>query len=362
MGNAFGEDSRILLGKLEDTAGTEAYIAPVAADFDVRARGVEVSGLAVEFDEDDSKYATGDHTHDENVAGKEPMSFKFYCKAVQGELTTVDEAYVGNFPMSKYIQSAGHKVVFDATAGTWTFTPSKGYDAVTITESVIDRDAVSGDGIEYRLSGGMSEMTLEADGVGKPFKFNFSTKGKVQDVVEISDTAIPELDDDKIIDTVAFTNVNTDITVEVLTDAGIPTAVTHSFCSNSFTFAPTPALSEQECQGENSGILYNYITKRSPVISINPSLELLSDYNFWTSLTTMTKYKITITKYTDAAKDVKMMELIMPNCQQNAAAPTAGDGKIRNALTFRAMRNLQGATQELKENDYTLVIYGKDID
>ena len=121
-------------------------------------------------------------------------------------------------------------------------------------------------------------------------------------------------------------------------------------------------MTEQECQAENSGILYNYITKRSPVISIDPLLEKLSDYNFWTSLTDMSKWKITITKYTDATKLVKMMELIMPNCQQNTAAPTAGDGKIRNALTFRAMRNLQGATQELKENDYTLVIYGKDID
>jgi len=362
MGNAFGEDSRILLGKLEDTAGTQAYSAPVTADFDVRARGVEVSDLSVEFDEDNSKYATGDHTHDENIAGKETMSIGFYIKAVQGELTGDAGAYTGKFPLSKYIQSAGHKAVFDATAGTWTFTPSKEYDVVTITESVIDRDAVSGKGIEYRLAGGMSEMTMAAEGVGKPFKLNFTTKGKVAGVGEIASAAMPELTDSNLISTVAFTNVNTDITVEVLTDAGAPTAVTHSFCSDSFTFSPTPTITEQQCQSDNSGILYNYITSRSPVITINPLLETLTEYNFWTSLTAMTKYKITITKYTDALKTVKMMELIMPNCQQNSASPAAGDGKISNEMTFRAMRNLQGATQELKENDYTLVIYGKDID
>ena len=107
MGNAFGEDSRILLGKLETTAGTQAYSAPITDDFDVRCKGVEVSDLAVAFDEDDSKYATGDHTHDENIAGKETMAIGFYVKAVQGELTGESGSYVPNFPLSKYIQSAG---------------------------------------------------------------------------------------------------------------------------------------------------------------------------------------------------------------------------------------------------------------
>ena len=135
--------------------------------------------FADRFDEDDSKYATGDHTHDENIAGKETMAIGFYCKAVQGELTGDTPTYVGDFPLSKYIQSAGHKVAFDQVAGTWTFTPSKEYDVVTITESVIDRDAVSGDGIEYRLAGGMSEMTLDAEGVRRPFKFNFTIRGQL---------------------------------------------------------------------------------------------------------------------------------------------------------------------------------------
>jgi len=244
------------------------------------------------------------------------------------------------------------------TVGSWLFTPSKEYDVVTVSESFIDKDADSGKGIEYCLAGGMSELQIVADGVGKPFMFKFATKGKVSRVATIASASMPVIDDSNMIHTPAFTNVNCDITVQECLNDGTPTGTAHAFCSNTFTLDLGSKITEAECQSDNSGILYNYITKRSPKITINPLLETLDDYDFWDALKNMTRFKVVITKYKTGAKIDKVMEITLPITQQSSAKPATDDTKVRNEMTFRALRNLQGATQEEKENDYSIKLWG----
>jgi hypothetical protein len=50
-----------------------------------------------------------------------------------------------------------------------------------------------------------------------------------------------------------------------------------------------------------------------------------------------------------------------PRCQMITAAGSDVDGFRRNELTFRPLRNTQGATDAEKENDYTIVIGGVNV-
>ena len=91
-------------------------------------------------------------------------------------------------------------------------------------------------------------------------------------------------------------------------------------------------------------------------------LEKLADYDFWGAMTDIRKWKIEITCYINDAQTSEGFKLTIPHAQILTTSPGEANGFIRNEHTFRALRNVQGSTAAEKEQDYTLELWGVDID
>jgi hypothetical protein len=347
----------------------------VTADANIRIREADISDIAVVMDNDSAKYMSGDHTRDEAIPGMEPLGFNFSLKACRGTVTGEPGAYVGNLPYEKCLLGTGLLSAFDETLGKWTLTPNKSANNQTYTAALYEIDADTGKGTMFKGAGLMSNLVFGADGTSKPFMFQFDPKGKVGNdptdpailgVRDVLAAEVPEIDDANILTQLALTNSDTVIRLTRMNEDGTPhtSAETHDFCSDTLSFNSNSEIVPYECQSDSTGILASGIVSRGPAIQLNPVMGLLEDFNYWNAITKVVLYKIEITKYNDADHTTgnEALRLTIPLAQQMTIAPTESNGYMRNAKTFRALRNRAGADQTEREADYKLEIWGVDID
>jgi len=365
----FTTEARLMLGKREATAGVAETLA--STDGDVRVRSVELSDLTIEFDDESSKYLTGDHTHDEAIAGVARGTIDFGIKIASGEFIyptiSTPAPSINKLPYAKYLESAGltlnevEPTDYATEDGYFEFVPEKEADEQTSTIALIDFETGStGDAIEYKLAGCVGTFKLDVESTGKPFMGSFSMKGKVSGVNHIDNAALPSFDDDKALSTIADPMLNTIVRITRVNTYGTPMAgeVAYNMCLNTFGLDTGSTIAEIMCQSDNYGIKNSVITKRDPRITCSPLLTALEDFNFWTAMSDMHTYKLEILAYKDAAKTKLAISLTAPRCQLTQAPGSDDNGFRRLGMSFRPMRNLQGLTSKDKQHDYVLRIYG----
>lgn len=366
----FNSESRLLLGKRESVAGVAETLA--SSDGDVRVRTVELSTLEVEFDDLSSKYLTGDHTHDEAIAGIARGTIDFSIKMAMGEMTFATSGAVTStpkLPYKKYLESAGLSVSavpstsYGSDAGYWLLTPEKEADELTSTIALYDIETGSNNkGIEYKLAGCVGSFQLNVDGTGKPFMGQFSMQGKVSDVSSVAHGNLPTFDDDNVLSTIADPMLNTIIRITKVNNDGsaILGETPYSMCVNKFGIDGGITVAEIQCQSDQYGIDHNVITARDPRITLSPMLVSIDDFDFFSAMDDINIYKLEVLAYRDAAKTKLALTVTAPRCQLVTATGSDDNGFRRQDFTFRPLRNLQGANATQKQWDYSIKIYGVD--
>lgn len=352
----FKNNTRVGVIKKEVVPGTAETFLP--ADFDVRMRGLELSSLTVEMDDEASKFATGDHTMDQAIPGIKKAEVTFNIKLAPGELTPGPSATAGTskLPYAKCLETAGLVGTYvgdKITSGAYKFVPGRAGDSITASVAIVDVESGSSPkGIQYKIAGAMSSLSIGCEGTGKPWVANLKYQGKVDGVTEL--TTIPVYSDEDGLQTLGDKFLDTTVRItSVDTYSGLPTGTPIEFCTNSFSLEVGSEMSTIECQSDPSGILHDTIVGRKPSIKINPRLLKLSEWDFWAKLNEVELYKVEVLGTS--------VQVEAPRCQLMSNAIGDSNGYFRNELTFRPLRNIAGSTQEEKEADYSITIDDVDV-
>lgn len=320
----------------ETTAGTAVQ------DIHTKTTSVRLREMSfskdVAKDDENSKYLSGDFSgNDESIIGTKEATATYSLKVAPGvyyETTVGSGTYEHMLTYEDYLLNSclGKTEVgtatTDNTAGLYIFYPSVANAEKTITGALLLSDPNAGKTHVQELAGGISNFTLKVDGVGAPFTLDFETKGKLENVYDVDTTAIGGFNDTGVMRTVADKLLETTVSI---TDLETDTETT-SFCINSMTFSSNNELSKVECQKSESGINNFVVTGMNPSLEIDPLLQTLTDFDYWTGLTEEKFYQVSIKS--------NFVELLIPRAQILTSAVADSNGFQRNTLTFRALRNI----------------------
>jgi hypothetical protein len=357
----FTTEAQLLRGKIEAVAGTAETLAD--PDGDVRVRNIAWGDDAPEWDNESAKYKTGDHTHDEAIAGVRNGSITGDLKLAAGEIhydnSGTDTITDRRYPYEKYLNAGGLiTTVTDPTDeltedGLLTAVPGVDGDIQTMTAGLTEiQSGSAGVATEGRIAGAMATWTLGADGVGAPFMFNFELQGKVNGV---SDITVPVFSDANALSTTGFQFLDTSITVEEMNQDGSDAGNTPiTFCSENVGLDPQNTVATVPCQSDPTGIKYKMVSTRDPRFTFKPQFKSTADFDYYSGMTGMNIYKIVVT-HTNS-KNGATLTITIPRAQLIGAPRSDTDGIVHQDATFRPLRNVQGATDAEKEQDYKIEI------
>jgi len=352
----FQEEARLLKGKGEGVAGVPEALTN--SDADVRARDIKLSSLQVDFDNESSKFATGDHTKDNAVSGIARGSVGFDVRNSVGYAShtgaTLDTQHL---EYSKYLVGCGLNMTTIAPSdevtddGKFVFKPAVSADCNTVSVELVDR---KGDyAIGYKFAGAMSNLVIKADGAGKPITSTFDFKGKVSSLEKYENAGVvPEYtDDNRNVDAekqLSTTFLSTVIRFTPLGKGGVE-GTPVEFDVDTFNFDAGSTVVESTSQADPFGIKTNVITGREPMFTIDPDLKSLDDFDFWSTITTSVEQKIELVR---SVGTVESFKLEIPRSQIMSPEINGKDGFVNNKLTCRALRPFGGD----KEADYVITI------
>lgn len=260
----FLEDKVTIGVKAETTAGTVA--APVSGDYNIRAGGVNYDHTIAEYAR---KYASGNHSNDKSIMGKQTGSFSFYVDLAEG--TAIN---VGN-PVLKLLQACGVLDTVMTTTGV-KYTPYTPYDVKTVTVDVVEKDeGVSPVQTVMRFAGCMGNCRLNLQEVGQPMRLEFDMQGKL---VDIFDRAFGSI--------IAPTFISVEPT-RVLSATITRGAIVQGV--ETFTLDLGNDLQMKTDAADGTGVGHFYIAKRKPMLNIDPYLRTLAGdpaYTEWKAGTT----------------------------------------------------------------------------
>lgn len=305
--------------KVESTPGTME--TPASADFKYRLRDLEITP-EIEFDDEASKVATGDHAEDIAIAGVRAASLSFYVKGAWGGAVNTAPNW---WDLAKMC-GAG-EIAYGSTGVA--LVGRKAYDKVTHTIWVVDVERKASGAVHtaYQFAGCMGNMLLLAEGIGKPWLARFNIRGKFIDVDEISaldmtspDTTKPE---------VALNNT--------FTIGG------NTRCISQFQFDTGNDVQPVYCTGEETGISHFGIVSRRPRFSCNPLSTKQSDYDVFDDVINETTQVVSNASTNFTLKILK--------AQTMNPALAAREGLVNWNLNLRALKN--GTTGSLVDSDLT---------
>lgn len=351
MSSFYSNNLRVLVARKEETSGIPVTLT--SADFDVRVRNPTVTAT-MEADDEASKYATGDHGEDVAVMGAQSASIEFSIKMSSTDGTTSPKWW-------KFAEACGCEIKTyensSSTAIGKALQPRKVKDVSTMTINIYDIPRnFSSEAICYTFAGCMGNMTIGAEGVGKPWTANFSFTGKLVGMVGVQLDQVPELSiDDNV---VAEKMLNYEM--EFGTD---PKKI------STFQIDVGNEISPLLDQSDPTGYAYYSITKRSPRFSCNPLIDgnfdadsKLISYSNWKNETTFPvtlKSKVTGSGFT----------LYLPKTQQLTAGIANREGLVNWDLNLKALRRTaaeitsqaDGMTGEDQEVTWELLL-GKRVE
>ena len=360
----FLKSSTALFNKKESVAGTSAdpldkanaYASPTLTS--VRIRDLEVT-VDPEKDNEDSKFLTGDFTGDESIVGKIPSTAKFSIKGAPAEWDSSGGASANTHKLtySDMLESAGLEQIEigDGVTVDADYTHPKQYlfypttsasaNTMTLTEVVKDEDDT---GIATEVIGAIGNITIGADGVGKPFNLAFEMMGSTAQgedgvwSIAPADVRKLDFDDANVMKTVASKFMNT--TIEI-TD--LSTNLVSLVCSAKVELQSANTITPIDCQQSKSGVKNNIITEMKPRFVITPQLKKISDFGYWKGLTEQNKYRIDVKVDYDNANGIFPFRIVVPNAQLLSAPRGDEGGLINQELTFRPLRNTDKFVPEI---------------
>lgn len=258
--SSFTLNQRFLIGKLESSPGVME--TPSGADFNVRIRSPEITPI-VEWADDASKYANGNHSEDEDIAGAQSATISFQVRLGIGDAIATAPNY------TKYLNACGLQDFVYGSTGRG-FRPAKAYDTKTMTLWVYDVETggATPAAIVYKFAGCMGTCIIGQDGIGKPMVASFTFTGKCIDVEDVAFASIPEGAD------FDSSHAEKNLNQTLAFGAAVQKVSSWSLdCGNEVT----PLIN----QGDVTGYDYYQITNRKPRLSANPMTAAISVEDVW---------------------------------------------------------------------------------
>lgn len=310
MGDNFSQTLRIAVAKLESVAGTAETLA--SADFDVAIRNPEVT-VAIPPDDENSKFATGDHGEDSAIMGTQSGTINFTIRLCKGASAATEPKW------SKFIKACGLKEKAYTTTGIG-YQPVKEYDDKTITIAVYDiqQGGATPSALCYKFGGCMGNLQIGAAGIGAPWLGTFSFTGKLVSVTDVAYASIPVL-----------TSPDTNLAEKMLSNTLTLGAVAQ--CATSFSLDLGNAINPKYCQSQATGILYYSISERRPRFSFNPLSKLVATEDIIGFVNGSTSKTTTLTSTN--------MELLIPVAQLMAPGIANREGYVNWEHTLRCLRD-----------------------
>lgn len=312
---AYSLNLRFMVGKLESVAGTMETLT--GSDFDVKVRNPEVAPV-IEPDDEASKYANGNHGEDEVVMGAQSGTISFSTRMnYAGNATTAPGWF-------KFANGCGAKTVTYAGTGV-ALQPLKEYDNKTMTIWVYDLElgGATPAGIIYKFAGCSGNMTMGAEGIGKPWMAAFTFTGKLVDIVDVAYASIPVIGDVDSAHPEKF--LNNTMTIGSVNQ-----------CISSFQLDTGCEVSPLVCQSEITGYKNFQITSRKPRLSCDPLMQANSTEDVWNKMTSGLTGAITTEALSIASNN---FTLSVPKAQQIQAGVANREGLINWDANFKCLAN-----------------------
>ena len=319
---------RVLAAKAETTAGT--YNAPANADFDVRCYNIELSP-SIEFDDDTTRYATGDHGEDVAVSGNRVGTVSFSIKLAPGASATTE-------PNSwKFLKACGLEAITYAGTGV-ALVRRKSADKSTISICVTDQTiGASPVYTQYKLRGCIGNAVISSEGIGKPWVVNFTFNAVISDIIDGTGLVITAPDS-----TNPEKLLNSDVSIHG-----------ESVQIGTFSFDLGNTISAVGDQSTADGVSHYYISSSSPRLSIDPLAKNQADWDLYDS----------VVSDSVGAASIAGSNYTLKVLRGQIMNPSHGDREslVTWDLTMRALRNGFGsslADSDLEAEDTFELLHG----
>ena len=265
MGANLAVNLRYMVIEAEGTPGTME--TPLTADHVIRIRDINLSP-DISFDNENSKYAQGNHAEDEAIAGMQAAEITCSVKvAYSGTVTTEPNWWklCKMCGLGAIGWNSDTEVAVGSAVEGISLVNRAAYDDVSYTCWVFDTEVGSSPATKiYKLKGCMGNVVFTAENVGAPVMANFTIRGALSDIVDgdaiamsAPQTQLPQ----------AWLNSATTIfgtwTAGVITDGT-------TVCASSFSLDLGNDIQPLICQSEATGIKQFVRTATRPRLSINP--------------------------------------------------------------------------------------------
>jgi hypothetical protein len=260
----FIEDKVTIGIKAETTAGTVA--APIAADYNIRVGGLTYDHVIAEYAR---KYASGNHSNDKSIMGKQTGTFSFHVDLAEGT------AINARNPVYVLLQACGALDTIMTTTGV-KYTPYSPYDVKTVTVDIVEKDeGLSPVQTVMRFAGCMGNCRMNMQEVGQPIRLEFEMQGKLADIFDRAFGSIIAP---------AFVAVEpTRVLAATITRGAVVQSV------ETFVLDFGNDLQFKTDAADGTGVGHFYIAKRKPMLNIDPYLKTLAGdpaYTEWKAGTT----------------------------------------------------------------------------
>ena len=236
--STFLEQARALYTKPESNPGVWAdptdssnnYTNPAVSDVRIRELDFKINP---EVDDENSKYLNGTFVGDEAIVGKIKSDISYSIKFAPGEFGGTSSPYTHKLNYDEFLASAGllEEKIYDNSASQelkdykypakYLFYPTTDAAGNTLSQTVVDKTD-DNTGIQYDLKGSVNNLTISADGVGKPLSLKFEGAGGVEQVIEVAPADMKKIkfDASQVMETVASKFLSTDIIISELDSSG----------------------------------------------------------------------------------------------------------------------------------------------
>lgn len=305
----YSQNLRILVGKLETEAGTAVTLED--ADFDVAIRNPEVTPT-IPPDEDNSKYATGDHGEDAAIMGAQSGTVAFNIKMCEGADKVTEPKWW------KFAHACGAVTKLYSGTGI-ALQPLKSGDDTTMTIGVYDiEQGANPKAMLYLFAGCMGTMVFGADNIGMPWNAAFSFSGKLVDIQDVDNADIPIL-----------TSPDSALSEKMLNNTMAFGGIEQ--CISNFSLDTGNTINPLICQNEDTGYKYYSISERRPRFSFNPLSKRV--------VTEVILAKILASSNNAVSLASANMALTIPVTQMLAPGIANREGYVNWDHTLRCLRN-----------------------